>query len=87
MKPSLTQTTYAKLRAAIAREIQLGAERVKGTYQQEVLRTHWKIGRVLAGGEAPAYLIRPGDYTERGNLSEPGGLNPSRHRFFHKYFR
>ncbi|MFH1800890.1 MAG: thermonuclease family protein [Candidatus Omnitrophota bacterium] len=40
---------YAHLRKAIAGELLSGAERVRRSYREEVVRTAWNIGRILRG--------------------------------------
>ena len=39
--------TYPQLREAVAKEITLGADRLRQTFQTELVRTYWNIGRVL----------------------------------------
>ena len=39
---------YQRLRKAIKRELASGAERVRLAYRDEVVRTYWKVGRVLS---------------------------------------
>jgi len=40
---------YARLRKAIESELFSGAERVRRSYREEVVRTAWKIGKILRG--------------------------------------
>lgn len=42
-------TKYPRLKKAIAGELMSGAERVRRSYQEEVVRTAWNIGRILRG--------------------------------------
>jgi endonuclease YncB( thermonuclease family) len=54
----ITLSSYGKLHTAIVRRIATGAARIRGAYRQEVVRTHWQIGRILNGmldlGNKPA---------------------------------
>lgn len=40
-------TDYLRLRQAVAGELSAGADRLRRTYQAELVRTYWNIGRVL----------------------------------------
>ncbi len=48
-KPRAASSQYSNLRKAIADQLMLGAERVRQSYREEVVRTSWNIGKLLRG--------------------------------------
>ncbi len=48
-KTTLTMHSYTHLKKAIAAEFLAGAERVRRSYREEVVRTSWNIGKILRG--------------------------------------
>ncbi len=46
---SVVVGSYLRLKKAIAGELMSGAERLRRSYREEVVRTAWKIGKILRG--------------------------------------
>ena len=48
-KPRALSRQYLRLKKAIADELLSGAERVRRSYREEIVRTAWNIGKILRG--------------------------------------